>query len=95
MLLGAGLPTELWGEAVHTASYLSNGTPRRGNSDQVASPEELWTGRKPDLGHLRVFGCVAFAQLAKEQRGFRAWKLCFGRYLFTTGPSRANTLRTH
>ena len=68
MLVGAGLPTKLWGEAAYTACYLSNRTPRHYN-DRTATPEEMWTGKKPDLAHLRVFGCVAYAQLAKEQRG--------------------------
>jgi hypothetical protein len=67
MLLEAGLPTRLWGEAALTACYLSNRTPRQ-YSEQVATPEEKWTDRKPDLSHLKVFGCVAYAQLAKEQR---------------------------
>jgi hypothetical protein len=42
--------------------------PRR-YEDLVATPKEMWTGRKPDLSHLRVFGCVAYAQLARKQRG--------------------------
>ena len=29
----------------------------------------MWTSKKPSLAHLRVFGCVAYAQLAKKQRG--------------------------
>jgi hypothetical protein len=32
------------------------------------TPREMWTGQRPDLSHLRVFGCVAYAQLAKERR---------------------------
>jgi hypothetical protein len=68
MLVGAELPTELWGEAAYTACYLHNRTARR-YEEQVVTPEEMWTGKKPDLTHLRVFGCVAYAQLAKEQRG--------------------------
>jgi hypothetical protein len=41
--------------------------PRR-YKDLVATPEKMWTSRKPDLSHLRVFGCVAYAQLAREQQ---------------------------
>jgi GAG-pre-integrase domain len=68
MLLGSGLPVELWGEAAYTACYLYNRTARL-YDNQIATPEEMWSGTKPDLSHLRVFGCVAYAQLAKEQRG--------------------------
>jgi hypothetical protein len=68
MLIGAKLPTELWGEAADTACYLYNRTPCN-YKEQVVTPEEIWTGKKPDLTHLRVFRCVVYAQLAKEQRG--------------------------
>ena len=60
MLAGAELPTELWGEAAYTACYLHNRTPRN-YEERVVTPEEMWTGEKPDLAHLRVFGCVAYA----------------------------------
>jgi hypothetical protein len=30
--------------------------------------KKIWTDRKPDLSHLRVFGYIAYAQLAREQR---------------------------
>ena len=68
MLSDAGLPTELWGEAAYTACYLHNRTARH-YGVEVATPEEMWTGEKQDLAHLRAFGCVAYAQVAKEQRG--------------------------
>ena len=56
------------GEAAYTACYLHNRTPRYYDGNRVTTPKEMWTGKKPDLGHLRVFGCVAYAQLAREQR---------------------------
>jgi hypothetical protein len=60
ILVGAGLPTELWGEAADTARYLYNRTPRN-YEERVVTLEEMWTGEKPDLAYLRVFGCVAYA----------------------------------
>ena len=68
ILSDSGAPIELWGEAAYTACYLYNRTARDYN-DKHATPEEIWTGEKPDISHLRIFGCVAYAQLAKEQRG--------------------------
>jgi hypothetical protein len=68
MLSDSGMPIELWGEAAYTACYLHNRT-ARDYGDKHATPEEIWTGEKPDISHLRVFGCVVYAQLAKEQRG--------------------------
>jgi hypothetical protein len=68
MLAEAELPQWLWGEAAYAACYLHNRTPRRYDGGWVTTPKEMWTGIIPDLSHLRVFGCVAYAQLAKEQR---------------------------
>jgi len=61
----SGLPFSLWGEAVITACYLRNRSPVRG---QDATPLELFTGQKPDVGHLRVFGCVAYALTPFQRR---------------------------
>jgi hypothetical protein len=68
MLSGTGLPTALWGEAAQTANYVRNRLPRR-YDNRIATPEEMWTGKKTYLGHLRVFGCVAYTHVAKERRG--------------------------
>ena len=65
LLAAAELPERLWGEAVHTANYLRNLTPLE---DGRKSPEELWTGRPPKIGHLRVFGCVAYAHIPAAKR---------------------------
>jgi transposase InsO family protein len=53
MLAEAGLPQWLWGEAAYTACYLHNRTPRHYGGNHVMTPKEMWTVRKPDLGHLR------------------------------------------
>jgi hypothetical protein len=29
------------------------------------TPHEVWTGRKPSLGHLKVFGCTAYSKIVK------------------------------
>jgi transposase InsO family protein len=64
LLVAAELPDRLWGEAVHTANYLRNLTPL----EDGMSPEERWTGRKPKLGHLRVFGYVAYPYINTTKR---------------------------
>jgi hypothetical protein len=66
--VGVELPTELWGEVAYTACYLHNRTARK-YKERVVTPKEMWTGKKLDLAYLRVFSYVAYAQLAKEQRG--------------------------
>ncbi len=29
-------------------------------------PKEAWSGNKPDISHLRIFGCHAFMHVPKE-----------------------------
>uniref|UniRef100_A0A146LH62 Retrovirus-related Pol polyprotein from transposon TNT 1-94 n=3 Tax=Lygus hesperus TaxID=30085 RepID=A0A146LH62_LYGHE len=66
MLLESDLPKPFWAEACSTAVYLKNRQPHR--SLDGAIPEQLWTGKKIDLSHLRVFGCTAFAHIPKQFR---------------------------
>lgn len=56
---------EMWAEAVNTAVYLKNRSPHR---TLKAIPEELWTNRKVDLRHLKVFGCIVQAHIPHQQR---------------------------
>jgi hypothetical protein len=65
MLFDAGLPIAFWAEAATTANYLRNIVPSR-HCNQ--SPWEIFTGSKPDLASLRVFGCLAYAQVPKKLR---------------------------
>ena len=58
MLLSSGLPKGFWGEAIMTAAYLINRCPSR--AINLKTPEEQWSGKVPNLSHLKVFGCTAF-----------------------------------
>lgn len=49
-----------------TAIYFYNRSPSSTLRGQI--PEEVWTGNKVNLGHLRVFGCVAYALLPSVKR---------------------------
>src|SRR5437773_9280371 len=66
MLHHPGYPLELWGEAVLAACYLSNRLPSRALDGKT--PFEAWFGYKPDVTHLRRWGCVAYAHIPKELR---------------------------
>ena len=66
MLSGTGLGQEFWAEAVETACYLVNRSPSSALEDKT--PHEVWTGKKPSLSHLRVFGCDAYVHVPKEKR---------------------------
>ncbi|KAL4010594.1 hypothetical protein IC575_030095 [Cucumis melo] len=54
MLINSSLPVSLWMYALRTAQYLLNRVPSKSVPN---TPFELWTGRKPNLRHLHVWGC--------------------------------------
>ncbi|CAA7053517.1 unnamed protein product [Microthlaspi erraticum] len=56
MLSNSSLPLSLWIYALRTATYVLNRVPSKA---VPKTPYELWTGRKPSLRHLRVWGCPA------------------------------------
>ena len=60
------MPKEFWEEVVVCSIYLSNRCPTK--SLQKLTPQEAWSGRKPTLLHLRVFGCVAYNHIPDESR---------------------------
>ena len=66
MLAGSGLPQKLWAETLSTAVYLRNRSPTK--AVKKMTPFEAFQGKKPDVGHLRVFGCVCYAHIAKDER---------------------------
>ena len=51
MMAHAGLPPELWAEAVMAASYIRNRTPV---GPEGMTPEEAYSGKKPTVEHLRT-----------------------------------------
>ena len=56
MLINLSLLVSLWMYTLRTTQYLLNRDPSRSISK---IPFELWTGRKPSLRHLHVWGCQA------------------------------------
>jgi hypothetical protein len=51
---------------VGTACYLVNRSPSLALDDKT--PQEVWTGKKPSLTHLKVFSCDAYVHVLKENR---------------------------
>ncbi|KAI8440646.1 hypothetical protein MSG28_001855 [Choristoneura fumiferana] len=66
MLQEAGLSKRYWGEAIMTAIYIKNRCPTSALAG--LTPEEKWTGSKPDLSHLHVFGCIAYSLVPEQRR---------------------------
>ncbi|EKG09419.1 Integrase catalytic core, partial [Macrophomina phaseolina MS6] len=59
MRIGANLPQSLWPEIVKTAGYIHNRTPMA--KLNWKTPFEVVTGKRPNLSHLRIYGCRAYA----------------------------------
>jgi hypothetical protein len=60
------LPMCLWAEATMAAVYVQN---RLSHSALgLKTPEEMFTGKKPEVSHLKIFGCPIFIHISKEKR---------------------------
>ena len=66
MLADSELPKQFWAEALSTATYLYNRSPT--NAVQDKTPYEAWTGNKPNVSHLCIYGCDAYAHVPKDER---------------------------
>ena len=58
MLSESSLPKYFWVDAVSTSCYVMNRVLIRSILNKT--PYELFNGRKPNISHLRVFGCSCF-----------------------------------
>ena len=65
MLAGAKLPHKFWAEALSTAVYLQNRSPTKAVKEMT--PYQAWTGERPTVQHLRIFGCTVFAHVQNEE----------------------------
>ena len=66
ILSGVGLGQELWAEVVGIACYLVNISTSLVLDDK--SSQDIWTGKKPSLIHLKVFGCETYVHVPKENK---------------------------
>jgi hypothetical protein len=66
MLKSKNLPKEFWAEAVDCAVYLSNRCPSRSVGNKT--PQEAWSGYKPSVSHLKIFGSIAHVHVPDQQR---------------------------
>ncbi|CAL9019321.1 unnamed protein product, partial [Prunus brigantina] len=60
------LPYNFWGEAVNTAVYIQNRCPTKALEN--VTPFEVFSGRKPGVKHLRVFGSICFCHIPGQLR---------------------------
>lgn len=66
MLTEKNVPKVFWAEAVACAVYLLNRCPTKCVLNKT--PEEAWSGKKPNVELLRIFGCIVYAHVPAEKR---------------------------
>lgn len=66
MLHDQSLPKFLWADAANTAAYVQNRCLHQVLDSKT--PEEVFTGKKPDVSHFRIFGGLIYFHVPKEKR---------------------------
>ncbi|CAG4939045.1 unnamed protein product [Colias eurytheme] len=66
LIFDADLDKKFWSEAVNTSVYLRNRSVVTGLNNRT--PYEVWSGQKPNLSHLRIFGSKVMVHVPKQKR---------------------------
>ncbi|CAI7854035.1 unnamed protein product [Closterium sp. NIES-53] len=67
ILVDSGLPLRFWPLAIRHATVIKNGVLTRVGGQHWV-PMEKWSGKKPLVDMLRVFGCMGLVHVPKEKR---------------------------
>ena len=60
------LSKQFWAEALSTAVYLRNCSPTRAVLGKT--PFKSLTGEKPVVGHFKIFGCLCYTHVNKDEK---------------------------
>ena len=66
LLTRSSVPKAFWPEAANWSIHILNRSPTL--SVQNMTPEEAWNGRKPNVDHFRIFGCICYARIPDQTR---------------------------
>lgn len=66
LLFQMNVPKKFWSQGILTATHLINRLPSR--VLHMKSPFEIMKGRKSELSHLRIFGCVCYVHIQAIHR---------------------------
>jgi hypothetical protein len=66
LLQAKGPSTKFCVDVVYCSNYLLNLIPTKVVWN--VTPIEKWSGRKPSIGHLGIFGCIAWAHIPIDRR---------------------------
>ncbi len=61
------LPNYLWIKVINIVVYLTNHSPTSVNGGLI--PKQVYTCKPPQLGHLKVFGCLTYIYIFREKSG--------------------------
>lgn len=81
------MPKEFWAEGVKWITYVLNRSPTTALEDQT--PEEAWSGMKPDVKHFKVFGCIGHVHIPEAKRTKLDNKSCKCIFLGVSEESKA------
>jgi len=66
MLPEKQVPKNFWPEAVNWTAHVLNRSPTLAVKDMT--PEEAWSGVKPNVDYFRVFGCIGHVHVSDSKR---------------------------
>jgi hypothetical protein len=66
MIHDQDIPMHLWAEAIRTKMHVQ----RKFSHSALGfkTPKEMFSGKKPEVSHVKMFGCPVFVHIAKEKR---------------------------
>jgi hypothetical protein len=59
MMSQSNLPLSFWGYTLETAAFTLNRVPSKAVEK---TPYEIWTGKRPGLSFLKIWGCEAYVK---------------------------------
>ena len=65
MLHDQGLPLFLWAEVCNTTLYIQSRGPHKVLGSK--NPEVAYSGKKPKVGHFKIFGCLTYSHIPSEK----------------------------
>eukprot|EP00170_Pyropia_yezoensis_P005400 contig_21956_g5414 len=86
MLADGNVDGKLWADAALTANYTLNRIPRR---REAKTPYEMVFGMRPNVGHLRTFGCKAYVLTPGPLRRKLAQRTKMGTFIGYEAGSKA------
>ncbi len=65
MMSQTDLPLSFWGYALETAAFTLNRVPSK-SVDKT--PYEIWTGKRPSLSFLKIWGCEVYVKRLQSDK---------------------------